>query len=261
MSMYAPLRHYHSAPRRGPAGKRSASNIGIGIANAENGHAGSSTGSSSSTTCNSGPAHTSSHGGMFRGRSLLDQSTYLQPGDFSTHYSGDPSSIHRSTVSLRSISSMSSLRQEQESVGILESRPSSPSSAADASMMAKTPTFEYYGFVVYMVSLATFVVYLMWAYLPDSMLRAAGITYYPDRYWALALPAWWMSAIAFLFLFNMAANMYNTPLLNSIDNITDSQSLLPSEMNYADEFFCDEVGCIPPIGDLPISLVNVCLYQ
>ncbi|KAJ2498335.1 hypothetical protein IWW47_003497, partial [Coemansia sp. RSA 2052] len=237
-------------------------NIGnIGNAGADGGHAGSSIGSGSSTACNSGPAHASSHSGMLRGRSLLDQSTYLQPSSFSNHYPGDPASIHRSAVSLRSISSMSSMRHEQESVGILESRPSSPSSAADASMMAKTPTFEYYGFVVYMVSLAIFAVYLMWAYLPDSVLEAVGITYYPDRYWALALPAWWVSAIAFVFLFNMAANMYSTPLLNSIDNITDSQSLLPSDMNCADEFFCDEVGGIPPIGDLPISLVNLCLYQ
>ncbi|KAJ2890637.1 hypothetical protein IWW38_004027 [Coemansia aciculifera] len=258
--MYVPLR-YHNVPRRGTAGKSSASsNNNIGIASVEGGYGGSSAGSGS-TANNPGPVHTSSHSGMLRGRSLLDQNTYLQPSSFNNHYSGDPAVIHRSTASLRSMSSMSSMRHEQESVGILESRPSSPSSAADASMMAKTPTFEYYGFVVYMVSLAIFAVYLIWAYLPDSMLQAAGITYYPDRYWALALPAWWMSAMAALFLFNMAANMYNTPLLNSIDNITDSQSLLPSEMDCADEFFCDEIGGIPPIGDLPISLVNVCLYQ
>ncbi|KAJ2050800.1 hypothetical protein H4S04_002382 [Coemansia sp. S16] len=198
---------------------------------------------------------------MPRGRPLLDQNTYLQPSSFGGHHSGDPASVHRSAASLRSISSMSSMRHEQESVGILESRPSSPSSAAGASMMAKTPTFEYYGFVVYLVSLTTFAVYLLWAYLPDPVLEAAGITYYPERYWALAMPAWWMSAVAAIFLFNMAANMYHTPLLNSINNITDSQSLLPREMNCADKFFCDEVGGIPPIGDLPISLVNMCLYQ
>ncbi|KAJ2023528.1 hypothetical protein GGI06_001374 [Coemansia sp. S85] len=260
MSMYAPLRYYHSAPRRGPAGK---SGAGTGANHVDNAGAdGSLAGSSGSSTAgNSGPVHTSSHSGMLRGRPLLDQGTYLQPSSFSSHHSGYPAAAQRSAASLRSISSMSSMRHEQESVGILESRPSSPSSAAEASMMAKTPTFEYYGFVVYLVSLAAFAVYLLWAYLPDQILTAAGITYYPERYWALAMPAWWMSAIAFIFLFNMAANMYHTPLLSSIDNITDSQSLLPSEMNCADKFFCDEVGGIPPIGDLPISLVNMCLYQ
>ncbi|KAI7830917.1 phosphatidylinositol N-acetylglucosaminyltransferase subunit P-like protein [Kickxella alabastrina] len=128
-------------------------------------------------------------------------------------------------------------------------------------MVAKTPTFEYYGFVVYLVSLAAFFVYLMWAYLPDNVLEAIGITYYPDRYWALALPAWWMTAVAFVYLFNMAANMYNTPLLNSIDNITDSYSNMPKDMSKAGEFYSSEIGGIPPVSDLPISLVNKCLYQ
>lgn len=35
-----------------------------------------------------------------------------------------------------------------------------------------------------------FVLYLLWAYVPDDVLRAAGIAYYPDKYWALAVPIW-----------------------------------------------------------------------
>ncbi|KAJ1997943.1 hypothetical protein GGI04_004050 [Coemansia thaxteri] len=244
-------------PRRGAANKSATSG---GTSNG--GTDGSSpAGSSTGAVANGGMVHAYSHSGMPRGRPLLEQSTYLQSASFGGHYSSEHMPVLRSAMSLRSISSMASMRHEQESVGILESCPSSPSSASGASMMAKTPTFEYYGFVVYLVSLVAFTVYLLWAYLPDEVLRAAGITYYPDRYWALAMPAWWVSAMAFLFVFNMATNMYNTPLINSIDNITDPQSLLPSEMNCADRYFCAEVGGIPPIGDLPISLVNKCLYQ
>ncbi|KAI8324925.1 phosphatidylinositol N-acetylglucosaminyltransferase subunit P-like protein [Martensiomyces pterosporus] len=126
--------------------------------------------------------------------------------------------------------------------------------------MAKTPTFEYYGFVVYLVSLAMFVVYLLWAYLPDEALEAVGITYYPDRYWALAMPAWWLMSVLFVYLFNMAANMYNTPPLDAVDNFTDPYSNLPANASPND-FYCDEIGGIPPVTDLPISLVNKCLYQ
>ncbi|KAJ2783281.1 hypothetical protein H4R18_001800 [Coemansia javaensis] len=152
-------------------------------------------------------------------------------------------------------------RPDADAASASEPPPSLPeSSAADAPAATSTPTFEYYGFVVYLVSLAAFAVYLLWAYLPDQALEAVGITYYPDRYWAVALPAWWLMAVAFICLFNVAMNMYNTPLLSSMDNIADPFSNLPPA--DADGFYCyDEVGGIPPVGDIPVSLVNRCLYQ
>ncbi|PIA17343.1 PIG-P-domain-containing protein [Coemansia reversa NRRL 1564] len=162
---------------------------------------------------------------------------------------------------LMTMSSMSSIRHEHEHAGIFDSQSSTPSAAVDSTFAANTPTFEYYGFVVYLVSLAAFVVYLLWAYLPDQALEAAGITYYPDRYWAVALPAWWLMAVAFIYLFNIAMNMYNTPLLNSKDNITDPFSNLHNIIDNPQTFCYEEIGGIPPIGDIPISLVNQCLYQ
>ncbi|KAJ2081224.1 hypothetical protein H4R24_002493 [Coemansia sp. RSA 988] len=162
---------------------------------------------------------------------------------------------------LMSMSSMSSMRHENEYSGILESQSSTPSAAVDSSSAANTPTFEYYGFVVYLVSLAAFVVYLLWAYLPDQALEAVGITYYPDRYWAVALPAWWLMAVAFIYLFNLAMNMYNTPLLNSEDNITDPFSNFQDSMANSQPFCYEVIGGIPPISDIPISIVNKCLYQ
>ncbi|KAJ2727320.1 hypothetical protein H4S00_001647, partial [Coemansia sp. D1744] len=47
-------------------------------------------------------------------------------------------------ISLLTMSSMSSIRQEQESTGMLEAPSSYPSSVADSAAMASTPTFEYY---------------------------------------------------------------------------------------------------------------------
>ncbi|KAJ1848835.1 hypothetical protein LPJ70_000817 [Coemansia sp. RSA 2708] len=159
------------------------------------------------------------------------------------------------------MSSVSSMRNDQESAGMSEVPSSYPSSVADNTTVASTPTYEYYGFVIYLVSLAAFIVYLLWAYLPDEALEAVGITYYPDRYWAVALPAWWMMAIAFILLFNFAMNMYNTPLLSSPDNITDPYSNLSEDMAEANTFYYEKVGGIPPVCDIPISLVNECLYQ
>ena len=35
-----------------------------------------------------------------------------------------------------------------------------------------------------------YVVYLVWAYTPEDVLVRLGVTYYPDKYWALAVPCW-----------------------------------------------------------------------
>jgi phosphatidylinositol glycan class P protein len=35
-----------------------------------------------------------------------------------------------------------------------------------------------------------FALYLLWAYVPDDALRAMGVAYAPDKYWAVALPTW-----------------------------------------------------------------------
>ena len=34
------------------------------------------------------------------------------------------------------------------------------------------------------------VLYMLWAYIPNSVLESYGIHYYPSKYWAVALPTW-----------------------------------------------------------------------
>ncbi|KAI9479795.1 hypothetical protein LPJ78_003411 [Coemansia sp. RSA 989] len=164
-------------------------------------------------------------------------------------------------VSMATVSSLPSMQNDQELSGMFETMSSLPSSDAEDAAAPSTPTFEYYGFVVYLVSLAAFILYLLWAYLPDEALEAVGITYYPDRYWAVALPAWWLMAVGFICLFNIALNMYNTPLLSSPDNITDPYSNLPKDMADVKSFYYEKIGGIPPVCDIPISLVNECLHN
>lgn len=41
--------------------------------------------------------------------------------------------------------------------------------------------------------------FLLWAYTPDDMLKSHGVTYYPSKWWALALPAWASVTVVFLF--------------------------------------------------------------
>ncbi|KAK3063352.1 hypothetical protein LTS18_001027 [Coniosporium uncinatum] len=74
----------------------------------------------------------------------------------------------------------------------------------------QVPTYEYYGFALYLASSAAFLIYILWAYLPSPFLHQLGIYYYPNRWWALAVPAWLCMAVGYVYV---ALASYNTGYL------------------------------------------------
>ncbi|KAL1964385.1 hypothetical protein VTN77DRAFT_7070 [Rasamsonia byssochlamydoides] len=86
----------------------------------------------------------------------------------------------------------------------------------------KVPTYEYYGFVLYLASSFAFLIYLLWSYLPSPFLHQLGIYYYPNRWWSLAIPSYLVMTIVYIYV---ALASYNTGYLtlpmNSIENIVD----------------------------------------
>jgi phosphatidylinositol glycan class P protein len=52
--------------------------------------------------------------------------------------------------------------------------------------------------------------YLLWAYLPSPFLHQLGIYYYPNRWWALAIPCWLVVLVAWIYV---ALASYNTGYL------------------------------------------------
>ncbi|KAI7828051.1 PIG-P-domain-containing protein [Gamsiella multidivaricata] len=124
--------------------------------------------------------------------------------------------------------------------------------------LTKTPTYEYYGFVLYLVSGITYAMYLGWAYLPKEVLDSMGITYYPSKYWSLALPIWLFVLIIYLYIAFFAINLYNTAPFDSFQTITDEHANPFHTMNSASSMTDDFV---PDLMDIPIGMVNACLYQ
>ena len=80
---------------------------------------------------------------------------------------------------------------------------------------------EVYGFVVWISASLCLVLYLLWAYLPPSVLHALHITYYPDRYWAVAIPAYLSVLPLFLCFSYIALNLYRTTPLSDIGALED----------------------------------------
>lgn len=113
---------------------------------------------------------------------------------------------------------------------LIPSRPTTPdlSDAEDEAPPStdrkapQVPTYEYYGFVLYLFSSLTFGVYLLWSYLPSPFLHALGIEYYPNRWWSLAVPAWVVIALVYIFVALGSYNVgYLTPSVGSVETVVD----------------------------------------
>ena len=64
--------------------------------------------------------------------------------------------------------------------------------------------------------------YLLWSYLPSPFLHQLGIHYYPNRWWSLAIPAFLVVVVVYIYI---ALACYNTEYLtlpmSHIENIVD----------------------------------------
>ncbi|KAI1138249.1 PIG-P-domain-containing protein [Hypoxylon sp. FL0543] len=107
------------------------------------------------------------------------------------------------------------------------SRPTTPDASDDElepvpRASPKVPTYEYYGFVLYLFSSLVFLIYLLWSYLPSPFLHALGIYYYPNRWWALAIPSFLVMLIVYIYVALAAYNTeYLTLPMTSLETIVD----------------------------------------
>lgn len=111
-----------------------------------------------------------------------------------------------------------------------------------------------YGFCMYIGSNMLLLLYLLWALVPTEFLHEkCGLTYWPSKYWAVALPIWILTAIAvFAFVIYPAINMTLIPNIDDTRTITDEYCL--------DQPTTLDTACIPSVSDIPITDVCRNLY-
>lgn len=86
---------------------------------------------------------------------------------------------------------------------------------------------EIYGFVSSISTIVATAIFLAWAYIPEQWLHFLGITYYPSRYWALAMPTYAMVAVFLAMGFYVGLNFIVTPPPTS-SNMLFGTSVNPS---------------------------------
>ncbi|XP_054272228.1 phosphatidylinositol N-acetylglucosaminyltransferase subunit P [Macrosteles quadrilineatus] len=120
---------------------------------------------------------------------------------------------------------------------------------------APTPSRANYGFALYLGSYTAFGMYLIWAVVPDDALNSVGLTYWPQKYWAIAVPVHLLVTLAlFAFCIYPAINLTLTPPMNDNRIITDEFAVKQDSVKFRDKG-------IPPVCDLPLADVCRHLYM
>lgn len=117
------------------------------------------------------------------------------------------------------------------------------------------PERAIYGFALYLGSYLSLAIYVVWAYIPQNWFHAIGLTYWPHKYWALAIPLLSFTAILLAYVTFIIINFVITLSLCSINTVTDKHAVvLTSAVKKLPE------GAVPPLADIHISEVCKELY-
>lgn len=114
---------------------------------------------------------------------------------------------------------------------------------------------EYRGFFIYVISGTAMLAWMAWALIPDHILmNTFGITYYPDKYWSLAIPSYWLVCMLFAYIImGLYNNEVKTYPLDDMRNFTDIYLVYVRNKAEVD------IGG-SKVRDIPVTLVNEILY-
>ncbi len=114
------------------------------------------------------------------------------------------------------------------------------------------------GFVTWILTLAGMGAYIIWALVPEEQLHRLGIVYYPDKYWAVAAPAYFAMLFLFYWTTYTLSYMRNTNPLTDMYVVTDRHAK-GSKATLGT--LADTQSSIPPISDIPVAATSKIFFQ
>lgn len=101
----------------------------------------------------------------------------------------------------------------------------------------KIHAVELYGFFVWNLSSLLFLGFLIWCYVPTSILNSWGIYYIPNKYYAVAVPTWFFMTIQLVVQLYCAIGMIHCHPKDSYKTMQDYASILsrPKDLEAKEE--------------------------
>ena len=83
---------------------------------------------------------------------------------------------------------------------------------------------ELYGFFMWVMTSVGYLGYQIWAFVPDYIIQGFGINYIPNKYMAVAIPAWIAITVWCLIMLYLSYSMMHTHNRNSYFTMQDRHS-------------------------------------
>ena len=118
-----------------------------------------------------------------------------------------------------------------------------------------SPERAVYGFALFVLTIAFFVVYVIWAFVPHEFLHSVGLSYWPAEHWAVTGPlaVIILTCLSVFVLYPWLSVRQCANRENEMSLITDSFAVTHSDLKQ------DEID-LNPVFDYDISKVNKLLY-
>ncbi|KAH0826703.1 PIG-P-domain-containing protein [Lanmaoa asiatica] len=119
---------------------------------------------------------------------------------------------------------------------------------------------EFYGFVAWSSTSVLFVIYVLWALLPDEYIFWLGVKWYPSREWSLLLPAYSVVLVLLAYFVYFSLAITFTPSFGDVSAIVDGKGHLPELVTPNPYLKHADTAIVPELYDIPIGIVNRVLY-
>lgn len=114
---------------------------------------------------------------------------------------------------------------------------------------------EVYGFIFWLASFAWLGLWILWAFCPDEFIRESiGVTYFPSKWWAVALPTYIIVSIFMSSILYCGLTLATTKPL-------DSKYLIADESTEVTPVLEGDAHDIASAHDIPLSLVNHLMHD
>jgi hypothetical protein len=116
-------------------------------------------------------------------------------------------------------------------------------------------TASTYSFAAWIASILVYICFLAWAFLPENVLHSIGITYYPSRYYAIAIPAYIIILYILINVAYMGLNLFYTLDPEDLGCIRDTN--IDRNLTAPLQFIkCGTKEGIPDVGDIDPILIS-----
>lgn len=118
-----------------------------------------------------------------------------------------------------------------------------------------------YAFVGWISTIVIFAVLLCWVFVPGDILHNFGITYYPNRYYAVAIPAYILTTSILIGMSYVGLNMFKTFEPEDLRTVEDRHSRIITTYGLNRVSSLKDSAEVPEIGDIDPADVSILLMN